>query len=111
MNPIELVSMLNYIVNGFDDLIDKHQLEKIKTIGDAYFCCGGVNNSTSDHPERTLRFSMDIFAVLRSYNRDHLNAQINVRVGLHTGPAIAGVIGTKKFAFDLWGVSTTIHYT
>ena len=95
MNPTELVSMLNVIVNGFDSLTDRYQLEKIKTIGDAYFCVGGLD-SASDHPERTLRFAIDTFAVLREYNLSNPDKQINIRIGLNTGSVIAGVIGTKK---------------
>ncbi|EFC47530.1 predicted protein [Naegleria gruberi] len=106
LNPTQLVGMLNNIVNGFDALTDKYSLEKIKTIGDAYFCVGGIGNTQSDHPERMLRFSMDIFQILRTYNeqnRKEFGHQINIRVGVNTGSAVAGVIGTKKFAYDLWG--------
>ncbi|KAG2378379.1 hypothetical protein C9374_008522 [Naegleria lovaniensis] len=104
MNPSELVLMLNVIVNGFDDLIDKYQLEKIKTIGDAYFCVGGLhNNSQSDHPERALRFAIDTLLVIRSYNLENMERQVNIRIGLNTGGVVAGVIGRKKFAYDLWG--------
>ncbi|EFC49455.1 predicted protein [Naegleria gruberi] len=107
MNPTELVGMLNNIVNGFDALTDKYHLEKIKTIGDAYFAVGGLHaNATSDHPERTLRFAIDTFTVIHDYNITAMNPiskQINIRIGLNTGGVIAGVIGTKKFAYDLWG--------
>ncbi|KAG2393812.1 hypothetical protein C9374_003576 [Naegleria lovaniensis] len=106
LNPTELVMMLNTVVNGFDSLTDKYQLEKIKTIGDAYFCVGGIGNTQSDHPERTLKFAIDIFHVLRAYNlenRKEFGHQINIRVGINTGGVVAGVIGTKKFAYDLWG--------
>ncbi|EFC42187.1 membrane bound adenylate/guanylate cyclase with PAS domain [Naegleria gruberi] len=93
------------IVNGFDDLTDKYNLEKIKTIGDSYFCVGGLHgvNAQSDHPERTLRFAIDTLSVIRSYNSENLDSQLNVRIGLNTGGVIAGVIGRKKFAYDLWG--------
>ena len=99
LNSTQLVKMLNTVVNGCDLLTEKHQLEKIKTIGDAYFCVGGIGNTQSDHPERTLRFGLDIFTVLREFNlknwRD-IGRQINVRVGINTGPVVGGVIGTKK---------------
>ncbi|EFC41275.1 predicted protein [Naegleria gruberi] len=104
MNPSELVLMLSSIVNGFDDLTDVYSLEKIKTIGDAYFCVGGLhNNPQSDHPERTLRFAIDTFQVIRNYNIEHPQNQLNIRVGINTGSVVAGVIGKKKFAYDLWG--------
>nr|CAG4713841.1 unnamed protein product [Naegleria fowleri] len=104
LNPSELVMMLNTVVNGFDALTDKYNLEKIKTIGDAYFCVGGLHlQSTSDHPERCLRFSIEALTVVHDYNRGNSDQQINIRIGLNTGGAVAGVIGTKKFAYDLWG--------
>ncbi|KAG2388840.1 hypothetical protein C9374_000279 [Naegleria lovaniensis] len=111
MNPTELVTMLNSIVNGYDVLTDRYQLEKIKTIGDAYFCVGGIGNTQSDHPERTLKFAINIFDVVRSCNdenRQKYGHQINIRVGINTGSAVAGVIGKKKFAYDLWGDTINI---
>ena len=66
-------------------------------------------NAQSDHPERTLRFAIDTFGVIRNYNlkfrRNNLKEQINIRIGINTGPVVAGVIGRKKFAYDLWGDS------
>ncbi|EFC49186.1 predicted protein [Naegleria gruberi] len=111
LTPNDLVQMLNSIVMGFDDLMDKYHLEKIKTIGDAYFAAGGLHdlNAQSDHPERVLRFAIDTFSVIRAYNSEHrkgrVNEQINIRIGINTGPVVAGVIGRKKFAYDLWGDS------
>ncbi|KAG2393526.1 hypothetical protein C9374_007057 [Naegleria lovaniensis] len=102
----DLVLMLNAIVNGFDALTEKYDLEKIKTIGDAYFCVGGLHNSLSDHPERVLKFAIETFGVIHHYNSNkHIDIpdNINIRVGINTGPVVAGVIGSKKFAYDLWG--------
>ncbi|KAG2373678.1 hypothetical protein C9374_011967 [Naegleria lovaniensis] len=113
MLPTDLVKMLNAIVQGFDELTELYQLEKIKTIGDAYFAVGGINkNCSSDHPERTLRFAQDTFKVIRDFNEGKLcgnildvesNQQLNIRIGINTGGVVAGVIGSKKFAYDLWG--------
>nr|CAG4717821.1 unnamed protein product [Naegleria fowleri] len=109
MSPSELVQMLNIIVIGFDDLTDKYRLEKVKTIGDAYFCAGGLHSDggQSDSPERMLRFAMETFSVIRSYNaanrRNNIDEQVNIRVGINTGAIVAGVIGRKKFAYDMWG--------
>ena len=120
MQPTDLVKMLNSIVNGFDVLTEKYELEKIKTIGDAYFLVGGLHNSQSDHPERVLKFAIDAFGVIHQYNRNKVveTEDINIRyvliddgkiinqvyrVGINTGSVVAGVIGSKKFAYDLWG--------
>ena len=87
MNPSDLILMLNSVVNGFDDLTDRYELEKIKTIGDAYFAVGGLPiNPSSDHPERVLRFSMDCYGVIRRFNESTSGEKvINIRVGIHTG--------------------------
>ncbi|KAL9657720.1 hypothetical protein ABK040_005071 [Willaertia magna] len=110
LTPSDLVEKLNSIVNGFDDLTEVYDLEKIKTIGDAYFAVGW---GQSDHPERALKFSMAVFKVLFDHNtkavtNDELSPQINVRIGLNTGSVVAGVIGKKKFAFDLWGDAVNV---
>ncbi|EFC40264.1 predicted protein [Naegleria gruberi] len=108
MQATELVKMLNAVVNGFDNLTELYDLEKIKTIGDAYFCVGGLHGS-SDHPERMLKFAMSTFQVINDFNSGKFGVilendnQLDIRIGINTGSALAGVIGTKKFAYDLWG--------
>ncbi|EFC44625.1 predicted protein [Naegleria gruberi] len=103
MEPNQVVAMLNEIVNQFDILCDSYDLEKIKTIGDAYFCCGGLHNCMqSDHPEKVVRFAIDTLGVIYIYNTQN-NTTVNIRVGVHTGSVVAGVLGIKKFAYDLWG--------
>ena len=100
MSPSGLVEMLNELVNKFDELTVKYNLEKIKvslqtlnfltfqTIGDAYFCAGGLHGQQSDHPERMLRFAITVFGELHQYNirngRDVLNS-LQLRIGIHTG--------------------------
>ncbi|KAG2385646.1 hypothetical protein C9374_003461 [Naegleria lovaniensis] len=115
MQPTELVQMLNTIVNGFDSLVEMYRLEKIKTIGDAYFAVGGLHGAaSSDHPEQVLRFSMDTFKVIRDFNDGKYGMTLegdqllNIRVGINTGRAVAGVIGKIKFAYDLWGDTINI---
>ncbi|EFC40736.1 predicted protein [Naegleria gruberi] len=86
MEASDLVTMLNQIVEGFDSLTDRHGLDKIKTIGDAFFAVGGLYASkSSDHPERALKFSIDVFGFLNQFNKNE-KRNINIRIGLHTGP-------------------------
>ena len=105
LNANEIVKMLSSIVSGFDKLTDKYELEKIKTIGDSYFCVGGLHQA-SDHPERVVRFAIETFGVVRDYNNSLFKdtdpqsvSQIDIRIGINTGSVVAGVIGIKKFAY------------
>ncbi|KAG2389022.1 hypothetical protein C9374_014422 [Naegleria lovaniensis] len=103
MSPNELIILLNDIVHNFDRLTEKYYIDKIKTIGDAYFCVAGAHASkASDHTERMVKFAIDIFDFLHTFNKEK-GKQINVRIGIHTGECVGGVIGHKKFAYDLWG--------
>ncbi|MEQ8426257.1 MAG: adenylate/guanylate cyclase domain-containing protein [Gammaproteobacteria bacterium] len=96
-----LVDRLNEIFTMFDSLAEKHGLEKIKTIGDAYMVAGGVPKPMSNHTEAVARMALDM---IESTSHHYiLEQQLNVRIGFHTGSVIAGVIGTKKFSYDIWG--------
>ncbi len=102
ISPEELLTFLNEIFSAFDSLTEKYNLEKIKTIGDAYMVVGGLPNPSSNHAESIAEMALDMQDELVKFNAKH-NAEINIRIGINTGPAIAGVIGTKKFIYDLWG--------
>lgn len=102
MSPKELVNLLNQIFSAFDLLVEKYGLEKIKTIGDAYMVVGGLPMPRPDHAEAIAEFALDILTKIDSFNRDNART-FQVRVGINTGSAIAGVIGIKKFIYDLWG--------
>ncbi len=104
LSAVEVVRLLNDIFSAFDDLAEKHGLEKIKTIGDAYMVVGGLPDPDTRHAERVARFSLDMLEVVRQYRRDH-DYPIELRVGVSSGDAVAGVIGKKKFVYDLWGDS------
>ena len=107
MSPNELIVLLNDIVHNFDHLTEKYYIDKIKTIGDAYFCVAGAHASrASDHTERMVKFAIDIFGFLHNFNKDK-GKKINLRIGIHTGECVGGVIGHKKFAYDL--VSVIFH--
>jgi class 3 adenylate cyclase/tetratricopeptide (TPR) repeat protein len=106
MSPEELISELNECFVAFDEIIDKHGLEKIKTIGDAYMCAGGIPTANDSNPYDTVAAAIDLQAFMKS--RNEMKKRINqsyfqMRVGIHTGEVIAGVVGKNKFAYDIWG--------
>ncbi len=101
-SPTELIDLLNEIFSAFDSLVDHHELEKIKTIGDAYMVVGGVPNPKADHIASVADFAIDMLDNIRHF-RSRQGTAIALRVGIHTGPVIAGIIGTRKFSYDLWG--------
>ncbi len=100
--PEALVAMLNEIFTGFDALADHHGLEKIKTIGDAYMAAAGLPEPTKDHAQRTARMALGMLDVIQGFNAAHAQ-DLQVRIGINTGPVVAGVIGKRKFIYDLWG--------
>ncbi|HRI31546.1 MAG TPA: adenylate/guanylate cyclase domain-containing protein, partial [Candidatus Kapabacteria bacterium] len=81
----------------------KHSLEKIKTIGDSYMAACGVPEQRDDHAMRTVQFALDIQEMMKNKTIGEKKNRISIRIGLHCGSAIAGIIGEKKFAYDLWG--------
>jgi len=100
--PDGLVTMLNQIFSEFDYLAEKHGLEKIKTIGDSYMVVGGLPLERIDHLEAIAEMALDMQAAIARFR--HINQRpLQMRIGINTGPVIAGVIGIKKFIYDLWG--------
>jgi class 3 adenylate cyclase/sensor domain CHASE-containing protein len=102
VSPEQLVNMLNEVFSAFDQLAEKHGLEKIKTIGDAYMVVGGLPEKRQDHAEAVARMALDMLSVLQDISQARGQC-LQVRIGINTGPVVAGVIGTKKFLYDLWG--------
>ncbi len=100
--PGQLVNLLNEIFSAFDQLSEKHGLEKIKTIGDAYMVASGIPVPRNDHAEAIAEMALDMQSELARFNVKNI-ATLNIRIGINTGPVVAGVIGTKKFIYDLWG--------
>jgi class 3 adenylate cyclase len=103
----QLVEKLNEIFLAFDILTELHGLEKIKTIGDAYMLVGGLPTPRLDHAEAVADMAMDMFDAIKRLNFQH-DSNFNIRVGIHTGPVVAGVIGKNKFNYDLWGDAVNI---
>jgi class 3 adenylate cyclase len=102
VSPVELVEILNYIFSAFDELAEKHQLEKIKTIGDAYMVVGGIPEPRIDHAEAIAEMALDMQAEILKINQKS-QQNFSMRIGINSGEVVAGVIGKKKFIYDLWG--------
>ncbi len=101
MTPTEIVELLNEVFSHFDTLVDKYGLEKIKTIGDCYMVAAGVPRPRADHAQALTRMALE----MRDYvsGREFHGRRLAFRIGLNSGPVVAGVIGRKKFIYDLWG--------
>ncbi len=106
-DPVDIVNLLNEIFSRFDDLAEAYGLEKIKTIGDAYMVAAGIPEPRADHTEAIAAFAIDILETLDDHAGFH-GEPICVRVGINTGPVVAGVIGHKKFSYDLWGDAVNV---
>jgi class 3 adenylate cyclase len=102
ITPVELVYLLNEIFSSFDELATRHGLEKIKTIGDAYMVAAGLPERRADHAEAMAEMALDMQAALAAFNSAS-GTTLNIRTGINTGPVVAGIIGTSKFIYDLWG--------
>ncbi|MGD2139292.1 MAG: adenylate/guanylate cyclase domain-containing protein [Burkholderiales bacterium] len=107
--PKQVVTFLDHVFSRFDDLVDQHKLDKIKTIGDAYMVAGGLVGESSDYVDRIASMALDMIEIsrtdpgLREYG-------LQLHVGIATGPVIAGVIGSKRFVYDLWGDTVNIAF-
>ena len=109
--PKTLVELLDQIFCKFDSIAIKYDIEKIKTIGDAYMCVSGINNNKDKHAENLCSMALEVRDYLEKSNiqREKLRMpRWDMRVGIHTGPVIAGVVGENKFTFDIWGDAVNI---
>ncbi len=102
MGASELVSVLNEVFSVFDGLVDEAGLEKVKTIGDAYMVVGGVPDAQVDHLDRVARMALTLGPAVESIEAAR-RLGMQFRIGIHCGPVVAGVIGTRKFIYDIWG--------
>ena len=111
LTPNELVTELNTFFQAFDSIVEKHELEKIKTIGDAYMCAGGIPTATNDHFIKTVKAGLEMQEFMFNTNEKRKEQGLvpwELRVGIHTGPVVAGVVGKKKYAYDIWGNTVNI---
>jgi adenylate cyclase len=106
MTPLDLVDLLNEVFQCFDDLVEKYDLEKIKTIGDCYMVASGVPRQRPDHAEALLDLALDMQRAVAA--RRFGGRQLAFRIGVNSGPVVAGVIGRKKFIYDLWGEAVNL---
>lgn len=102
LDPSELVEMVNNIFHAFDGILEAHQLEKIKTNGDNYILVGGLPPILDGHAERCVQFAKQAIIEIQEYNRNQ-GMELQLRIGLNTGPVVAGVVGKSRFSFDMWG--------
>ncbi len=110
LEPEELVASVDHYFSKFDEIVEQHGMEKIKTIGDAYMCVGGIPEPDESHVVKIIEVA---FEFIRFLNESKSGIQENitpfdVRIGLNTGPVVAGVVGTKKFAYDIWGDTVNV---
>ena len=111
IKPEELVSELDTYFKNFDEIIDKYDIEKIKTIGDAYMCVGGLPIRNKSNPIDIVLAGLEIQRFMAVYNKAKTDAGEkgwDLRIGIHTGAVIAGVIGIKRLAYDIWGDTVNI---
>lgn len=107
VSPTELVCFLNEIFSTFDFIADRLGLEKIKTIGDAYMVVGGLPIPSSNHTEQVMMMAVEMISAMKQF-RLGSSDPFHLRIGINTGPVVAGVIGLKKFSYDLWGDAVNI---
>jgi len=111
MEPHILVEELNACFMAFDDIIGKYNLEKIKTIGDSYMCAGGIPTPDDDHTYNIIRAGLEIQEyIIRNNEKKRENGEEpwDLRIGIHVGPLVAGVVGKKKYAYDIWGATVNV---
>ncbi len=110
LSPEKLVKSVDHFFSAFDRIIEKYGLEKIKTIGDAYMCTGGLISKGPMQPIKVIHAAFEILDFMKKESESDNDdiAHFDVRIGINTGPVVAGVVGTKKFAYDIWGDTVNV---
>ncbi|MBK6929879.1 MAG: hypothetical protein IPH12_03090 [Saprospirales bacterium] len=111
ISPEQLVAYLGTCFEAFDRIMTTHRLEKIKTVGDCYICAGGLTATGEDNAVRVIQAAQDMLAFLQDFNAHQASdgkPAFEARIGIHTGPVVAGIVGIKKYAYDIWGDTVNI---
>jgi class 3 adenylate cyclase len=110
VNPEVLVNRLGVYFTAFDDIIEKYNLEKIKTIGDSYMCAGGLPFPIEDHAIKMVKAAFEILQFVEDAKSGETEDTLSfdMRIGINTGPVVAGVVGSKKFSYDIWGDTVNV---
>lgn len=106
LSPEKLVEEINFCFSAFDNIISKYDIEKIKTIGDSYMCAGGLPKPNNRNPGDVVNAAIEIQEFMLEYRKEKLEKNepgFELRLGIHSGPVVAGIVGIKKFAYDIWG--------
>lgn len=108
--PEELVESVDHYFSKFDEIIERHYLEKIKTVGDSYMCAGGLHSHSTDHATKMVEAALEIlqFVQQSKNNQTAMESRFDIRIGINTGPVVAGVVGFKKIAYDIWGDAVNV---
>lgn len=107
LSPHQTVRLLNRIFSAIDDIIDKHAVEKIKTIGDSYMAVAGIPSPNHQHAEAIAGLALEILSIIKTINNE-LGRNIRLRLGISSGPVVAGILGTKKIIYDVWGKTVNL---
>jgi class 3 adenylate cyclase len=106
LTPAELVAEIHTCFKAFDNIITKYNIEKIKTIGDSYMCAGGLPVTNTNNPVDVVHAALEIQHFMQehlAHRKTEHKEPFEIRIGIHTGPVVAGIVGVKKFAYDIWG--------
>ena len=106
-----MVKNLGTCFEAFDHIIEEHNLEKIKTVGDCYICAGGLKNGNNKQAVKVINAAKKMISFLNNFNdkqQKENKPQFNGRIGINTGPVVAGIVGIKKYAYDIWGDTVNI---
>ena len=110
LDPSVIVTSIDYYFSKFDQIIGRYKVEKIKTIGDAYMCAAGLPYRSEDHAQNCVSVALAMLQVIKDVKEEPPEGVIpvDIRIGINSGPVVSGVVGTRKFAYDIWGDTVNV---